>query len=132
MVTTSGIKQGDYDALIPGTGAPEDAAGDLSDTGWQDAVAQMLGELTEGAAELSAAGAAPPDEIGYMLQDASEDSETMAELIWNEAKLAVLVGEYMQDSHLWEAAGWNVVLAADANWWQAVASKLNAGGGVGA
>lgn len=118
MTTRAGIDGGDYGGLNPAPTADEAPETDSASTDaaiWEEIRTNAAASMAVGLSRLEAARVAPPDEVGYSLTNEIDDELSMAELVWLERKIAVLLGEYVADRPIWESSGWTVIEAVD-NW----------------
>jgi len=111
LATQSGIDNDDYVALNPAyTAPPTPLVAVSSPSAWAGAFTEMLSALVEEAKKLAAAGMRAPDEVGYILTSPEGEELSMAELIWETEKVALLTSEYKGDSEMWQSQGWQAVV----------------------
>ena len=95
---------------------------ELKGSAREDVISQAIGSLENGLRALMDAGFAPPDEVGYELEQAGE-VVAEAELVWIERKLALLMPAHTDSKTIWEAQGWKTVVA-EGDWQQLLQDEL--------
>jgi DEAD/DEAH box helicase domain-containing protein len=117
LATEEGIDGADYAPLnVPPDIHPGfNAQGATQAAIWKTVIDQAMNSLAPALRELMDAGQVPPDEVGFELEiDGKVIAE--AELAWRALKLVLLMPEHAYGLSIWQASGWNTLLADDG--WQ--------------
>jgi DEAD/DEAH box helicase domain-containing protein len=125
LATQTGLDGGDYSTLKFSAGARRTSSsqGAAHAAAWEAVIEQAMSALADGLRALMVAGLAPPDEVGYELEQAGE-VVAEAELAWRQSKLVLLMPEHAHSASIWEANGWQA-LVAENEWPQRLANKLS-------
>lgn len=114
LVEDAGLMHGDY--IDMGTRIIGSMA--LADTGdgaWTDILSKALVVMRAGLEQLRAQGVEAPDQVGFEWASSGE-VVAEAELLWERAKVAVLLVQQMEQKERWFADGWNVVPGEGIGW----------------
>jgi DEAD/DEAH box helicase domain-containing protein len=111
LVTHASLESRDFDIFYS---APSDAHIPVPPTGqvdplWSEALGQIVCDLRPEAKRLCDSGLSAPDAVGYSLVSDGDEELSMAEIVWFDRRVAVLVGEYWNDKSIWIANAWRVV-----------------------
>jgi DEAD/DEAH box helicase domain-containing protein len=128
LATQAGLDEGDHSAFTIFSGSSTGASpqGAVQAAAWTAVIEQAMGSLSQGLQALMDAGLAPPDQVGYELEENGE-VVAEAELAWLGRKLVLLMATQADGASIWEANGWKAVLA-DGPWQQQLTDALGAGG----
>ncbi len=126
LATQRGIQGDDYLILPSPAGASGRAASpaDAQEQAWAAVQDAALASTHAGLAALQAAGAMPPDEIGFELQDEAGEVCAEAELAWSSCNAVLLLDHQTEYVTQWQAAGWTAIEYHDA-WAEQVLALLN-------
>ncbi|MBC7704127.1 MAG: DEAD/DEAH box helicase [Rhodoferax sp.] len=115
LMSGSGLRAGDCEALKPAVAAPPATADDGAALAaeWAAVVDQALAAVHAGLKALAATGL-PPPLAGHELADERGRVVAEAELAWPQYRLVVLLPDQEDLMPAWRAAGWQVVVAARA------------------
>lgn len=80
---------------------------------WNNICDSVMATLLADVRALQSYAVTAPDEVGFSVE--VDDSEYIAELVWFEQKIVVLLGEETKNSAIWKNDGWHVV-CVDADW----------------
>ncbi|MDR3428225.1 Zn-binding domain-containing protein [Silvimonas sp.] len=126
LATRRGIQGDDY-LILPspagasaGVGSPADA----HEQAWAAVQDAAMTSTHAGLAVLQAAGVMPPDQIGFELQDETDEVCAEAELAWSSCNAVLLLEHQAEYMARWQAAGWRVIEYHDA-WAEQVRALLN-------
>lgn len=121
LVDDAGLQHGDYAAMgMPPSRVP--AAG-AQDSSWESAIDSALAVVRPGLRQLQAVGTPIPSDIGFELEvDGVVVAE--AELAWSAYHIAVLLGPQVEQTDVWQNAGWSAVRADTAEWEKAVSELI--------
>ena len=125
LATQAGLDAGDYSTLKVSAGIrpASGSQGAAHAAVWETVIGQAMSTLAVGLRTLMDAGFAPPDEVGYELEQAGE-VVAEAELAWRQSKLVLLVPEHAQSVAIWETNGWRALIAEN-EWPQRLANELS-------
>ena len=117
LATQEGIDAADYATLTVSldTQPGFDAQGATQAAIWKTVIDQAMNSLGPALRELMDAGSTPPDEVGFELEVEGEVIAE-AELAWRASKLVLLMPENAYGLSVWQANGWNTLVAEDG--WQ--------------
>lgn len=115
LVSRSGLDAGDYACLseinLSFTSVNELASAQEQE--WNNICDSVMATLLADVRALQSYAVTAPDEVGFSVE--VDDSEYIAELVWFEQKIVVLLGEETKNSAIWKNDGWHVV-CVDADW----------------
>ena len=115
MVTRIGLDADDYSCLSQSSGKSvslNELAG-AQEQEWNSVFNTVIASLLADVRVLQSLAIAPPDEVGYSIE--VNDVEYIAELVWFNQKVALLMDEEIRSAAIWESDGWQVVSVAT-NW----------------
>ncbi len=127
LATRRGIQGDDYLPLPAptGFGSPSDSPSGAQEQAWAAALDSAMSITHGGLAVLQSAGAMPPDEIGFELQDEAGEVCAEAELAWSSCSVLLLLEHQAEHLTQWQSAGWTVIQYHD-GWAEQVLAQLNA------
>ena len=127
LATRRGIQGDDYLPLPAptGFGCPSDSPSGAHEQAWAAALDSAMAITHDGLAALQSAGAMPPDEIGFELQDEAGEVCAEAELAWSSSSVLLLLEHQSEHFKQWQSAGWTVIQYHD-GWAEQVLARLNA------
>ena len=126
LATQAGLDANDHSAFSismsqrPAAGAQNAAHA----AAWNSVMVQAMSSLAEGLRALMDAGLPPPEEVGYELEHLG-DVIAEAELAWLPQKLVLLLTAHADSKAVWEAHGWNTLMA-EGEWQLQLAAMLRA------
>lgn len=112
LVEEEGIGHGEYVGLA---GPRAEPAADAEDGVWAQVMAATLQSMRVGLESLRAQGVAPPDQVGFEWESGGE-VVAEAELVWESARVVVLMATQMEQQERWKAQAWQVVPGDDPEW----------------
>jgi hypothetical protein len=124
LATQEGIDGGDYASLVVATDAQRafNAQGATQAAVWNGVIDQAMSSLGPGLRELMVSGLTPPDDVGFELEVGGEVIAE-AELAWQRPKFVLLMPEHTYSLPVWQAHGWNALVAED-DWQLKVADAV--------
>jgi len=124
MTTARGLVKEDHEGLQPASvAAPGNVATVEQGQAWAAVIDQAMELIRDGLIDLSAAGVAAPDEVGFELAPDGKNVTAEAELAWLSPKIVLLLEHQYEYQPEWEKQGWKVLLA-DEGWVESLTSAL--------
>ncbi|WP_445145257.1 DUF1998 domain-containing protein [Dyella sp. Tek66A03] len=120
LVEDEGIVHGDYLDLAKQRTV---SASDAEDSVWAQVVASTLESMRAGLESLRAQNVEPPDQVGFEWESGGE-VVAEAELIWESARVVVLMASQVEQLERWKAQAWKVVLGDDPEWASHVSTMI--------
>lgn len=122
MTEEAGLLHGDYGSL-GARNIGSTTSSDSTDGPWTEALSSSLDSMRAGLEQLRAQGFTAPDQVGYEWESSGE-VVAEAELLWETARIVVLLGRQMEQQERWRSAGWRVVPGEDAGWADLVSTMV--------